>query len=102
MRLILYFNFSRHFEKQGDKAVERLLQPFGLRNDGIARNDGITRNDGIARNDGITRNDNTPSDEKRQRLAFQAPQTAIKPGIKIMAQMILSKFALTQSILPNK
>ena len=84
MRLILYFNFSRHFEKQGDEAVERLLQPFGLRNDGI------------------TRNDNTPSDEKRQRLAFQAPHMAIKPGIKIMAQMILSKFALTQSILPKK
>ena len=90
MRLILYFNFSRHFEKQGDKAVERLLQPFGLRNDKIAHNDGITRND------------NTPSDEKRQRLAFQAPHMAIKPGIKIMAQMILSKLALTQSILPNK
>ena len=79
MRLILYFNFSRHFEKQGDEAVERLLQPFGLSNDSIAS-----------------------IDEKCQRLAFQAPQTAIKPGIKIMAQMILSKFALTQSILPNK
>ena len=85
MRLILYFNFSRHFEKQGDKAVERLLQPFGLRNDRITRNDSIAS-----------------IDEKRQRLAFQAPQTAIKPGIKIMAQMILSKLALTQSILPNK
>ena len=79
MRLILYFNFSRHFEKQGYEAVERLLQPFGLRNDSIAS-----------------------IDEKRQRLAFQAPQTAIKPGIKIMAQMILSKLALTHSKWPNK
>ena len=91
MRLILYFNFNRHFEKQGDKAVERLLQPFGLRNDKIAHIDGITRNDSIA-----------SIDEKRQRLAFQAPQTAIKPGIKIMAQMILSKLDLTHSKWPNK
>ena len=86
MRLILYFNFSRHFKRQGDEAVERLLQPFGLRNDKIANNDGVTRNDSIA-----------SIDEKRQRLAFQAPQTAIKPGIKIMAQIILSKLALTHS-----
>ena len=91
MRLILYFNFNRHFEKQGDEAVERLLQPFGLRNDKIAHNDGVTRNDSIA-----------SIDEKRQRLAFQAPQTAIKPGIKIMAQIILSKLALTHSKWPNK
>ena len=75
----------------------RLLQPFGLRNDLTVRNDLAVRNDLTVSNDGITRND-----ERRQRLAFQAPQTAIKPGIKIMAQMILSKFALTQSILPNK
>ena len=69
----------------------RLLQPFGLRNDLAVRNDLTVSNDGITRND-----------ERRQRLAFQAPQTAIKPGIKIMAQMILSKLTLTQSILPNK
>ena len=75
---------SCHCEQQGDEAVERLLQGFALRNDGI------------------TRNDNTPSDEKRQRLAFQAPQTAITPGIKIIAQMILSRFDLTQPIWPNK
>jgi hypothetical protein len=33
---------------------------------------------------------------------FNAPATTTSPGIKIIAQMILSRFALTQGILPKK
>jgi hypothetical protein len=33
---------------------------------------------------------------------FKVPATTTSPGIKIIAQMILSRFALTQGMLPKK
>ncbi len=39
--------------------------------------------------------------ETALRRAFQAPNSTNKPGIKIAPQMILSRFCLTQGMLPN-